>query len=102
VDQYKDIRHLYAVEGLSIRAIAKRLGISRNTVKRYCLGEILPWEKRPKVERQKKVITEEVREFVKQCFEKDKNLEENSTKRRVTFLLLNKQFQQYSSSIFQG
>jgi hypothetical protein len=30
------------------------------------------WEKRPKVERQKKVITEEVREFVKQCFEKDK------------------------------
>jgi len=72
VDQYKDIRNLYAVEGLSIRAIAKKLGISRNTVKRYCLGEVLPWKKRPKVERQKKIITEEVREFVKQCFEQDK------------------------------
>ncbi len=40
MDHYKDIRHLYAVEGLSQRAIAKRLGISRKTVKRYCLGEV--------------------------------------------------------------
>ncbi|MGB3912024.1 MAG: sigma factor-like helix-turn-helix DNA-binding protein, partial [Thermacetogeniaceae bacterium] len=32
VDQYKDIRYLYAVEGLSQREIARRLGISRNTV----------------------------------------------------------------------
>jgi DNA-binding transcriptional regulator LsrR (DeoR family) len=28
-----DIRHLVAVEGLSQRAIARKLGISRNTVK---------------------------------------------------------------------
>jgi transposase len=72
VDYYKDIRHLSAVEGLSQREIAKRLGISRKTVKRYCLGEVLPWEKRPRAERQKKVITDDVKEFVKQCFEKDK------------------------------
>jgi len=72
VDQYKVIRHLYAVEGQSIRSISKTLGISRNTVKRYCLGEILPWEKRPKAERPKKVITEDVKEFVNQCFEQDK------------------------------
>lgn len=72
VDQYKIIRNLYAVEGRSIRTIAKLLGISRNTVKRYCLGNVLPWEKRPKVERQKKVITEEVKVFVSQCFEEDK------------------------------
>jgi transposase len=72
VDYYKHIRHLYAVEGLSQRAIAKRLGISRKTVRRYCLGEVVPWEKRLRTERQKKVITKEVKEFVKQCFEKDK------------------------------
>lgn len=72
VDYYKSIRHLSVVEGLSQRAIAKRLGISRKTVKRYCLGEILPWEKRPRMERQKKVITDDIKEFVKQCFEKDK------------------------------
>jgi hypothetical protein len=38
VDNYKDIRHLSAVEGLSQREIAKRLGISRKTAKHYCLG----------------------------------------------------------------
>lgn len=76
MDYYKDIRRLYVIEGLSIRAIAKRLGISRNTVKRYCLGEVLPWEKRPRAERQKKVITNEVKEFVSQCFELDKTAPE--------------------------
>jgi transposase len=89
VDYYKDIRHLYVVEGLSQRAIAKRLGISRKTVKRYCLGEVIPWEKRPRAERQKKVITEEVKEFVKQCFEKDKTApkKQHHTAKRIFDLL---------------
>lgn len=79
MDQYKNIRYLWAVEGLSQRAIADMLGISRNTVKRYCSGDDLPWEKRPLMERQKKVITEEVKEFVNQCFELDKTAPKNST-----------------------
>jgi transcriptional regulator with XRE-family HTH domain len=45
VDHYKDIRYLAMVEELSQRAIAKRLGISRNTVKRYFLGQNVPWER---------------------------------------------------------
>jgi DNA-binding CsgD family transcriptional regulator len=40
VDQYQLIRELYAVEGLSQREIARRLGISRNTVRKYCRGEV--------------------------------------------------------------
>ncbi|HCX59253.1 MAG TPA: hypothetical protein DG355_01165, partial [Candidatus Cloacimonas sp.] len=32
VDQYQLIRELYAVKGVSQREIARRLGISRNTV----------------------------------------------------------------------
>lgn len=42
VDRYQFIRHAYAVEGLSQREIARRLGISRNTVKKYVEGEFLP------------------------------------------------------------
>ncbi|HBN95682.1 MAG TPA: hypothetical protein DDZ66_05225 [Firmicutes bacterium] len=42
VDQYQLIRELYAVKGVSQREIARRLGISRNTVKKYCNGENLP------------------------------------------------------------
>jgi len=44
VDQYKRIRKMAAEEGLSQREIARRLGISRNTVARYCRGEHMPWE----------------------------------------------------------
>lgn len=41
-ETYKMIRRLYAVEGLSQRQIARQLGISRNTVKKYCTGAVFP------------------------------------------------------------
>ncbi|NLN07058.1 MAG: helix-turn-helix domain-containing protein, partial [Firmicutes bacterium] len=36
VDIYEQIRHLHEHEGHSQRAIARMLGVSRNTVKKYC------------------------------------------------------------------
>lgn len=41
VEIYEDIRKL-AIEGMSQRAIAKKLGISRQTVKKYGEGETIP------------------------------------------------------------
>lgn len=38
---YSQIREAY-VSGKSIRSIAKRLGISRQTVKKYCEGTTMP------------------------------------------------------------
>jgi len=40
VDLYYQIRSLYN-EGESIRSIARRLGVSRPTVKKYCEGNTL-------------------------------------------------------------
>ena len=70
MDQYQDIRHMYLVEGMSQRAIAKQLGISRNTVRRYCKGEQVPWE-RKLVKRAPSVITPDVIKFIKSCLEED-------------------------------
>ncbi len=68
MDQYQLIRQIYAVEGLSQRQIAKTLGISRNTVRRYCTGKNVPWE-RKRSSRTATVITPEVREFIQECLE---------------------------------
>ena len=59
MDQYQLIRQLYLVEGMSQRAIAKQLRISRNTVRRYCKGEQVPWERKP-VKRAPSVITPDI------------------------------------------
>ena len=45
-DTYRMIRRLYTVEGLSQRQIAKLLGVSRPTVKKYCEGSHMPGERK--------------------------------------------------------
>jgi len=70
VDQYQDIREMYLKEGMSQRAIARELNISRNTVRRYCLGQNMPWERKP-VDRPASVITPDIKEFITSCLEED-------------------------------
>jgi transposase len=70
VDRYQLIREMYAVEGFSQRAIARTLGISRNTVKKYYKGENMPFEKSSR-KRKPTVITPEVEKFVRDCLARD-------------------------------
>jgi len=70
VDQYQLIRNLHTVKGKSQRYIGRVLGISRNTVKKYCDGAAVPWERKTPV-RKSPVITDEVLAFINQCLKED-------------------------------
>ena len=84
VNDYKYIREHW-LQGESQRTIAKQLGISRNTVKKYCAGATVPWE-RKEYERNATVLTEEVRQFIAYCLAEDGNLhsaKQSHTARRI-------------------
>ena len=66
---YKEIRQRY-LAGESQRSIAKSLGISRNTVKKYCNGDSVPWERKTP-ERQSLVLSEDVVRFIENCLQQD-------------------------------
>lgn len=82
VDTYEKIRYLYEHEGKSQREISRILNISRNTVKKYCNGSQVPWERQGVSGRKQYVITDEVIQFVKDCFLCDE--EDNVNKQKHT------------------
>ena len=70
LDVYKEIRRLQLEGMTSQREAAKQLGISRNTVKKYWEGDIVPWEHKP-YNREASVMTPDVVQFVKDCLDED-------------------------------
>ena len=80
VDIYSDIRRM-TNEGLSQRAIAKKLGISRQTVKKYCQGNNVPWV-RKEYSRPHDIVTADIIKFIEDCFKID--IEENASKQKHT------------------
>ena len=70
VDAYQEIRRLQLEGVVSKREAARRLGISRNTVKKYWDGDVVPWDKKPYV-REANVITAEIRRFIVSCLDED-------------------------------
>ena len=70
MDVYKEIRRLQ-LEGItSQRAAAKRLGISRNTVKKYWEGNAVPWDRKA-YSREAAVMTPDVVQFISECLDED-------------------------------
>lgn len=67
---YDEIRKRY-LAGESQRHIAKTLGISRNTVAKYCEGAAVPWERKTP-ERVSTILTGETVTFIRSCLEEDK------------------------------
>jgi transposase len=80
MDVYKEIRQSY-LNGESQRHIAKRLGIARQTVKKYCDGSNHP-EARKDYKKRTGVVTDDVKNFILECFKADE--EENIKKQKHT------------------
>ena len=70
MDVYKEIRRLQLEGVTSQRGAAKRLGISRNTVKKYWEGANVPWDHKP-YNRDATVMTPGVVQFVQGCLDED-------------------------------
>ena len=81
VETYQEIRRLQLEGVVSQRAVARRLGISRNTVAKYWEGDTVPWDKKP-YERGASVITPEVIKFINTCLDED--VEEGVKKQKHT------------------
>ena len=84
MQDYDEIRRRYNA-GESQRHIAKSLGISRNTVKKYCEGNAVPWERKTP-ERISSVLTDDVVSFIQSCLDEDANehlKKQNHTAKRI-------------------
>jgi len=85
MEDYQAIRRMYLIEHLSQRAIATQLGISRNTVRKYCEGNTMPGI-RADYHRNVSVVTPPIILFIKQCFltdEQECNKKQHHTAKRI-------------------
>ncbi len=71
MQDYDEIRRRY-LAGESQRHIAKTMGISRNTVKKYCEGNAVPWERKTP-ERQSTILTDDIVQFIQNCLDDDES-----------------------------
>ena len=101
MDLYYRIRALYN-EGESQRSIAKRLGISRQTVKKYCEGNTHPDVRKP-YHRDAEVLTQDVLDFIRSCLEEDRrenlNKQWHTAKRIYDRLVFEKGFRGAESTV---
>ena len=84
VEMYKEVRRRW-LNGESQRHIAAAMGISRNTVKKYCKGDTVPWERKAYC-RDASVLTPEVKQFIEDCLKEDeleRTSKQNHTARRI-------------------
>lgn len=85
MEDYQNIRRMFLVEKKSKRQIARELHISRNTVNKYCLGNIYPGI-RNEYHRVPTVITDATKQFIQACLQEDSqepNKKQHHTAKRI-------------------
>jgi len=86
VEVYEQIRYLHEQQNTPQREIARILGISRTTVKKYLNGTTVPWERSGISGRTPHVMTEDVMDFIQACLledETEKIKKQKHTARRI-------------------
>ena len=83
VEMYREVRRRW-LNGESQRHIATTMGISRNTVKKYCKGDAVPWERKA-YSRDANVLTREVKQFIEDCIKSDQV--EGTGKQKHTYIV---------------
>ena len=82
---YEQIRY-YSEQGeLGKKEVSRILGVSKNTVKKYWNGAVVPWERKKGSGRTTSVITDEVMTFIKNCLNEDEKAprKQRHTARRI-------------------
>lgn len=69
MEDYGKIRRLFT-DGYSQREIARTLGISRKTVRKYCRGDTIP-ENRKTPKKVRTMLTDENISFIQKCLAED-------------------------------
>ncbi|MEG0168360.1 MAG: helix-turn-helix domain-containing protein, partial [Ruthenibacterium sp.] len=101
VELYKEVRRMH-LDGVSQRQIATRLCISRNTVRKYLDGNVVPWERKATA-RPATVLRPEVLTFIENCLETDRRegtkKQHHTAKRIYDRLVAEQKFQGGESTI---
>ncbi|MFR6397789.1 hypothetical protein [Ruminococcus sp.] len=82
---YEKIRYYREHTDFSQRNVAKILGISRNTVKKYWEGRTVPWERKPGSGRKNDIITDDVKAFIMKCLNSDQKAPRSSSIQHIRY-----------------
>jgi len=85
VDMYKEVRQRW-LNGESQRSISRNLHISRNTVKKYCEGSNVPWERKEYSPRTPSILTPEIKACIQAWLKSDEevgNRKQHHTAKRI-------------------
>ena len=85
VEIYEKIRQLKEEGIYGKKTIAKKLGVSKNTVKKYWDGSHVPWVRKEGSGLTKTIVTPEILEFINNCLTEDKDApkKQHHTARRI-------------------
>lgn len=85
LETYEKIRYYREQGAYGKKEVARMLGISKNTVKKYWDGSTVPWDRKEGSGRSVSVLNEEIMDFIQNCLKEDETAprKQRHTARRI-------------------